>query len=92
MLRRKIGGLHQLYWTPYSDAAGRRPILVLATAVCSLHGEHLNINKAFCAVGQARGFAVAEAAPDASSDAFVPASVSQLRYHLIHHGLFLLLL
>lgn len=68
------------------------PILVLAAAVCSLHGEHLNLNKAFCAVGQARGFTVAEAAPDASGDAFVPASISQLRYNLVRHGLSLLLL
>lgn len=56
------------------------------------HGDHLHLYKALRAVGQARRLAVAEAAPDAPRNAFVPASVSQLRDNLVRHGLVLLLL
>jgi len=63
-----------------------------AAASEALHGHHLHFSEAFCAVGQARGLAPAEAAPDAPGDAFVPAKKSQLCQQLVCHGLCSLLL
>lgn len=66
--------------------------VTLAAAGEALHGHHLHFSESFCAVGQARGLAPAEAAPDAARDAFVPAKKSKLCHQLVCHGLCSLLL
>jgi hypothetical protein len=66
--------------------------VLLATTGKFLHGQHLQFGVALGAVGQARGFAPAEAASDAPSDALVPANIGYLCHKFICHGLRFLLL
>jgi hypothetical protein len=71
----------------------RAGVASAAAAGEALHGHHLHLGEAFQAVGQARGLAPAEAAPDAPpSHALVPAEESQLRHQLVRHGFSSLLL
>lgn len=57
-----------------------------------LRNYHAHVKVPLSAIGQAGSFTGAELASWGTGDAFVPAHIRQLGYHLTHHHLLLLLL